>query len=139
MAKLLQRIHNRKGFTLVEVIVVLVILAILAALLVPKLTGWIDQAKEKAVVGEAHLVLSAAQAAASEKYAKASGKGSVSKDDITGFVTGDVNESGIPASISYDVNGKVESFSYTGSNGITVVYTPGSGNTSASFDKQKTT
>lgn len=37
---------NKKGFTLVELIVVLVILAILAALLIPALTGYIDKAKE---------------------------------------------------------------------------------------------
>ena len=32
--------NNKKGFTLVELIVVLVILAILAALLIPALTGY---------------------------------------------------------------------------------------------------
>ena len=36
---------NNKGFTLVELIVVLVILAILAAILVPALLGYIDEAK----------------------------------------------------------------------------------------------
>ena len=35
--------NNKKGFTLVELIVVLVILAILAALLIPALTGYIDK------------------------------------------------------------------------------------------------
>ncbi|MBQ1326631.1 MAG: type II secretion system protein, partial [Eubacterium sp.] len=38
---------NNKGFTLVELIVVLVILAILAAVLVPALLGYIDKAKKK--------------------------------------------------------------------------------------------
>jgi prepilin-type N-terminal cleavage/methylation domain-containing protein len=37
--------RDRKGFTLVEVIVVLVILAILAAIAIPALTGYIDKAK----------------------------------------------------------------------------------------------
>ncbi|MCB6366268.1 prepilin-type N-terminal cleavage/methylation domain-containing protein [Intestinibacillus massiliensis] len=127
MAKLLQRIHNRKGFTLVEVIVVLVILAILAALLVPKLTGWIDQAKVKSVTGEAHLVLSAAQAAASEKYASSNTASSVSKSEITPYLNGDVNDDGIPASITIS-DGKVSSFTYTGKNGKTVTYS-GSNNT----------
>jgi len=38
---------NNKGFTLVELIVVLVILAILAAILVPTLLGWIDKARSE--------------------------------------------------------------------------------------------
>lgn len=37
---------NKKGFTLVETIVVLVILTILAAILVPSLVGWINRANE---------------------------------------------------------------------------------------------
>ena len=36
----------KRGFTLVELIVVLVILAILAALLIPALTGYIDKARK---------------------------------------------------------------------------------------------
>lgn len=39
-------ILNQKGFTLVEVIVVLVIIAILAAVVIPTLTGYIDKSKE---------------------------------------------------------------------------------------------
>ena len=37
--KMFKKLKDKKGFTLVELIVVLVILAILAALLVPALTG----------------------------------------------------------------------------------------------------
>lgn len=35
----------RKGFTLIEVLVVLIILGLLAALIVPKLTGRVDEAR----------------------------------------------------------------------------------------------
>ena len=37
--KVFKKLKDKKGFTLVELIVVLVILAILAALLIPALTG----------------------------------------------------------------------------------------------------
>ena len=57
------------GFTLVELIVVLVILATLAALLVPSLTGYIDRARQNAVIAKARAVLVASQAVVTEAYA----------------------------------------------------------------------
>ena len=42
-----KKLKDKKGFTLVELIVVLVILAILAALLIPALTGYIDKANRR--------------------------------------------------------------------------------------------
>ena len=64
------RKNNKKGFTLVEMIVVLVILAILAALLIPALTGYIDKAKEKQIVAETRQIVMAAQTLVDEEYAK---------------------------------------------------------------------
>ena len=65
----MERNNRKRGFTLVELIVVLVILAVLAALLVPSLTGYIDKAKKQAVITEARDVWTASQAALSECYA----------------------------------------------------------------------
>ena len=61
---------NNKGFTLVELIVVLVILAILAAILVPALLGYIDKAKEKKLTTNAEAAYVAAQAILNEEYGK---------------------------------------------------------------------
>ena len=62
--------NNNKGFTLVELIVVLVILAILAAILVPALLGYIDKEREKQVTTNAEAAYVAAQALATEYYGK---------------------------------------------------------------------
>jgi prepilin-type N-terminal cleavage/methylation domain-containing protein len=61
---------KNKGFTLVELIVVLVILAILAAILVPALLGYIDRAKQQQIVLNAKSCLTAAQAEMSSMYSK---------------------------------------------------------------------
>lgn len=61
---------DKKGFTLVELIVVLIILAILAALLVPALTGYIDRAKKRQIIVETRQAVMAAQTIVDELYAK---------------------------------------------------------------------
>lgn len=62
---------TKKGFTLVELIVVLVILAVLAAMLVPALTGYIKRARQEKDYQMAATVLTAAQSAATYQYSKA--------------------------------------------------------------------
>ena len=47
---------NKKGFTLVEIIVVLVILAILAAIAIPSVIGYVNEAKESRYIQEAHSI-----------------------------------------------------------------------------------
>lgn len=69
--------NKKKGFTLVELIVVLAILAILAAMLVPALTGYIDKANEKKVIATARQYYVAAQTVVSEAYANG--------DSVNGF------------------------------------------------------
>ena len=73
--------NQKRGFTLVELIVVLVILAVLAALLVPSLTSYIDKAVEKRIMLQARSLMTAAQATIDEAYAK----GELHIDDNGGF------------------------------------------------------
>ena len=77
-----KKLKDKKGFTLVELIVVLVILAILAALLVPALTGYIDKANNEKIIATTRQVVVAAQTEASEAYGKNSA-GKLAGDDVT--------------------------------------------------------
>ena len=61
---------SKKGFTLVELIVVLVILAVLAAMLVPALVGYIDRAKKEKEYQAASTVYAGVQALLTEAYGK---------------------------------------------------------------------
>ncbi len=65
----MKKLKEKKGFTLVELIVVLVILAILAALLIPALTGYIDKAKKKSIIAETRQAVMATQTLVDEAYA----------------------------------------------------------------------
>lgn len=64
------RKSTKKGFTLVELIVVLVILAVLAAMLVPGLIGYIDRARAEKEYQTAATVYTAAQSVLTELYAR---------------------------------------------------------------------
>jgi len=60
---------NNKGFTLVEIVIVIVIIAILAAMLVPALTQWIDKSKVKTFTSACGTIKTAVWAGAADQYA----------------------------------------------------------------------
>lgn len=125
--------NEKKGFTLIEIIVVLVILAILAAIAIPSLIGYIDQAKDKQILTEAREVYTAAQSIASEKYASGDvTDASITSADINNLigqtlVTGDGSntDSGDQTfTVTVSTDGKISGMTYTHS-GKTATYSNG--------------
>lgn len=126
-----KKLKEKKGFTLVELIVVLVILAILAALLIPALTKYIDKAKEKDIIAETRQVVMAAQTLTDEAYAKNDVNGAVeygNDQDVTQEAVADLAEV-TPGNItSVTITGaKVTGVTYTKKGKICTYASDGSG------------
>ena len=67
--KMLKNLKNKKGFTLIEIVIVIVIIAILAAMLVPSLFLWVDNANKKSFLEAANTVKNSTLTVMTEAYA----------------------------------------------------------------------
>ncbi|MCL2627173.1 MAG: prepilin-type N-terminal cleavage/methylation domain-containing protein [Oscillospiraceae bacterium] len=82
--KLMQILKSRKGFTLMELIVVLIIIAILMAALLPTLIGWINESRENTLRVEGRTALMAIQSTTT--HARGTGEWSDgARTDYVGF------------------------------------------------------
>ena len=128
----LGKAKNKKGFTLVEMIIVMVIMAILAAALIPTMMGYINDARDNSNLATARAYYVAAQSVATKLSAsdnavtgtKIMATGTNWAELIAGLPGGTVSitmDSGASA-----VNGKVASIQFdpTGA-GKTVTITAG--------------
>lgn len=136
MKKLQDRLHSKKGFTLVELIVVIVIIAILAAALVTSLIGYINSAREANAKVEATNAYTASQAYISEAIGK--DKNALANNKLTAALLQDaVNKylgtTDVTAKAGTDNNsisscvyttdtGTIVGFTYTSSGGQTVFF-----------------
>lgn len=142
--KLWDKRKDKRGFTLVELIVVLIILAILAALLIPALTGYIDKAKEKQIIAETRQAVMAAQTLGDEEYAKGQmpnfdNTSPVPNPKVAGKVYADdikdlADVPGTITNVTYDTtDGHITALSYQSVGSKTCNYTVTAGNDVGEF------
>lgn len=70
MRQHLKQMKNEKGMTLVELLAVLVIIGIIAAIAIPMIGNIIQDSKDKAILSDAQMILSAAKIAYSNNEGK---------------------------------------------------------------------
>ena len=87
MTGLKRTLRSRRGFTLVELVVVLVIAGITASFAVPALTGYIDNAKEKQAVSETQACVMAATRLGAQNYALVQNASITGKSDGANALT----------------------------------------------------
>ena len=98
------KLKKRKGFTLIELIVVIAILGILAAVIVPKMSGYQANANKKAILSNLKIVDSAVASYAADKNVDIT---TVTSTQIIGANLITAMPSGPTASVGYQITSGV--------------------------------
>ncbi|MDR3552126.1 MAG: prepilin-type N-terminal cleavage/methylation domain-containing protein [Clostridia bacterium] len=108
---------KKRGFTLIELIVVIAILAILASILIPSMATYIGNAKTSVAKADARTAYTAVQAVYSQDVAAGTAAPTTAATWTTAIATYIGNKGSITA-VTQDTNG-VSSITWTDGNGIT--------------------
>lgn len=120
--------RNKKAFTLIELIVVIAIIGVLVAILVPTMTGFVNDARVATANANARTVYSIAQAEATFQTNTGSGvaDGTYTQASADTFSTTVRSQMGtLAAGATYSITiagGAVTTVSFTGSDGVTGTY-----------------
>ncbi|NLV51504.1 MAG: type II secretion system protein [Clostridiales bacterium] len=104
---------NRKGFTLIELIVVIAILGILAAILIPQFSGFQKKAKSSQVMVDARQIATAADALLIEK-GEAPNEVQIKEvagSEITGVISG-ISESSSGGHVLFTYKREIDEVEY---------------------------
>ena len=123
----MMRLHTRKGFTLLEIIVVVAIIAILAAYIAPKITGRVDDARISKAKSDIRVLESSLELYKLDNFTYPSSdqglKALTSKP--AGSNTKNWREGGYIKKLNKDPWGNEYLYQYPGSNGEFDIYSTG--------------
>lgn len=113
---------NEKGFTLIEIIVVVVILAVLMAVAVPSVLKYVNVSQEAPALTEARAIVSAAQKRVVDKYAQDRSDDIVLDASDNTWIEEFVDEGGSIQGTITLTNKEITRLLYKASNGLYVLY-----------------